>query len=252
MPQKINQNRIFLIDEIRGFAILCMVLYHSVFDAIYLFDLSFPFFFSEPMNFIRDVFAGLFIFISGTACRFSRNNLKRGIICFSFGMAMTAGTWLVMREDMIVFGILHMLGISMILFSWLRPLLDRISPKLLSGLLILFWILTSSVSKGFLNLFWVYEVPLPEVLYETNLLSPLGFYSTTFRSADYFPMLPWFFLFLWGSLAGVPLKERKFPTFFYQSHLPFLSAVGRHTIYIYLLHQPVIFGVLSLISFLMG
>lgn len=248
MLTKPNKNRIDLIDEIRGFAILCMVLYHAVFDVILLFGISFPFFFSGFMNTTRDIFAGTFILISGAACRLSRNNLKRGVICFLLGMAMTLATWLVMPEELIVFGILHMLGISMILFSFLRPLLDRIPPVILAAAFIAFIIITSSLPAGKLNLFWLSEIKLPDILYQSNWLSPLGFYNEFFRSGDYFPLIPWIFVFLLGSIIGVPLKERKFPPFFYQSHIPALAWIGRNTIYIYLIHQPVIFGILSVIQ----
>ena len=68
MP-KDTAKRVGMIDEIRGIAILLMVVYHTFFDLVVLFGLDLPIFFSPAMNVIRDLFAGLFIFISGTACR---------------------------------------------------------------------------------------------------------------------------------------------------------------------------------------
>ncbi len=79
---------------------------------------------------------------------------------------------------------------------------------------------------------------LPESLYTTRLLTPLGFPYTGFRSSDYFPMLPWFFLylsgyFLHGIFAAHPAWQRPL-----RPRIPVLSAIGRKALLIYLLHQP--------------
>jgi len=78
-------------------------------------------------------------------------------------------------------------------------------------------------------------------------LYPLGLTAPGFRSADYFPLLPWFFLFLTGTvLGGWCLSHR-------DSRLltKFLPAVltwpGRHSLIIYILHQPVLYGICLLI-----
>lgn len=238
------QGRIQLIDEIRGFSILCMILYHGVYDVLLLFPVSFPFFFSGFVNGLRTFFAGMFIFISGAACRFSRSNLRRGLICFGCGMVMTLATALVIPKETIVFGILHMLGASMILFHFLRPLLDRMSRGLAAAVCIFLFLFTWRISQGFLGIYPLFQIPLPEAWYQTDWLSPLGIYSTGFSSGDYYALFPWLFLFLTGSLYGCRLKEHRAPEWIYRSHVPFLAAVGRYTIYIYLIHQPVIFGIL--------
>ena len=74
--------RVGLLDELRGFAIICMVVYHAMFDLKYLFGVNVPIFFDDWFDIVQTIFAGLFIFISGTVCRYSRNNLKRGVQCF--------------------------------------------------------------------------------------------------------------------------------------------------------------------------
>lgn len=238
------KNRVFLLDEIRGFAILCMVLYHTVYDLLLLFPIEFPFFHSCFMNAVRDLFAGIFIFISGTACRFSRNNLKRGLLCLGFGMIMTLATWLILPEQLIVFGILHMLGCSMILFWLFRPLLDRIPKIPLLLLLGLLFLITIPLDSGFLGISGLAEFHLPLQIYRTNWLSPIGIYNRNFVSTDYFPLFPWTFLFLAGTVVGIWIKKGAFPDSFYRQHSRFLSLIGRNTIGIYLLHQPVIFGLL--------
>ena len=251
MPQLEKGQRVYLIDEIRGFAILCMVIYHGVYDLLAIFGISFPFFFSPLMNGVRTFFAGTFIFISGTACQFSHNNLKRGAICLGLGLAITLFTALFLPEELIVFGILHMLGISMMLFGLLRPLFQKIHPMVGAAIMLVLFIFTYGITSGYVGIPYFWEIPLPDFLYSTNYLFPLGFIPAGFYSADYFSLLPWLFLFFMGSFVGVYVKEGRFPTPFYQKHSRFLSFVGRKTLIVYVLHQPVLYGLMSLIALLL-
>lgn len=241
-------SRVFLIDEIRGFAILCMVVYHAFYDLTSIFELNIPFFYSDIMNFIRDCFVFIFVFISGTSSRFSKNNIKRGLIVLGFGFIMTIGTYIFMPSQLIVFGILHMLGTCMILFGILEKLIDKISNKIIIPIAIFLFILTLGIQNGFLGIPYLFEVKLPDNIYNLQFLFPLGFTSNTFFSADYFPLLPWFFCFILGSCFGKWLKSNKAPIFFYKSHIKFLSIAGRNTLIIYVLHQPILFGLFYLIS----
>ena len=61
-------SRVGILDELRGFAIICMVVYHAMYDLKYIFGLDVPVFFDGWFDVIRDIFAGLFLFISGTVC----------------------------------------------------------------------------------------------------------------------------------------------------------------------------------------
>lgn len=243
-----TKQRIALLDEVRGFSILCMVFYHFTFDLLLLFPISFPFFYSPWMNGIRDIFAGIFIFISGCACRFSHNNCKRGLFCLLFGMIMTFVTIIVIPEQQIIFGILHMLGSCMILFSLVHPLLDQIKPSLALCLCIVLFLYTFQVAQKKFGIPYLFHFTLPSWLYQTNWLSPLGFYNENFVSSDYFPLFPWMFLFFAGTIIGKWILQGQCPNIIYQSHCPVLGAVGRHTIYIYLLHQPILFTGLFLMK----
>lgn len=241
MDKRLN-GRVWLLDEIRGVAILLMVLYHTGYDLVAIFGLDFPFFFSRGLNFVRDLMAGTFILLAGCACRFSRNNLQRGLSVFLFGMAMTAVTLLIIPEQRILFGILHLLGLSMILFPFLRRALDKLPPLWGFLLFTALFLLLFRVPAG-----QVLGLPLPSAPYELRFLFPLGFPAPAFYSSDYFPIVPWMFLFFAGSYAGIPIKAGRFPSFFYRQHSEPLCFIGRHTLWIYVLHQPIIYGLLSLI-----
>lgn len=239
-------NRVPLIDEVRGFAIICMVVYHFFFDLVVLFNVNIPLFYTDFIQSLVMIFAGSFIFISGTASNFSRNNLKRGVICFSLGILVSLATYLVMPEVLDLFGILHMLGICMMLFALLAPLVKRISPILGMILSFLLFFITYNLQSGYLG-FGSFSVELPQSLYSTPFLFPIGLPNAAFFSSDYFPLFPWLFCFIAGSFFGVLVKEKRLPEFFYKSHIRPLATVGRYTIWVYLFHQPVLYGALYLI-----
>ncbi len=238
--------RVGLIDEIRGFAIICMVVYHAMYDLRYIFDLDIPIFFESWFDIIRDFFAGMFIFISGTACRYSSNNMKRGIQCFFIGMIMTfvlpfftGGT--------ILFGILHFMGISMMLFGLSEKALDKLPALVGIILCVLLYIFTMNVQNGSLGIGNIVEIPLPQKAYDVGILFPLGLHNQYFYSSDYFPLLPWLFVFVAGSYFGIYCKKGVLPKFFYKTHIKWLATVGRYTIWIYVLHQPILYLIFNLI-----
>lgn len=262
MAQTKNGSRVILLDEIRGFAILCMVVYHTMYQLKYGFNVNVPIFFESWFDIIRDIFAGAFIFISGAMCRFSRNNLKRGVQCFFLGMVITFITPF-FSDSYIMFGILHFLGISMMIYGLFDGAFERIPAFVGIILCAVFAVLTWSVSEihaalvnnfvvvrsyGYIGIKGLFEWHLPEKAYRVGVLFPFGIYDPlSFRSDDYFPLLPWFFVFLGGSYFGEWAKNGSLPRFFYESHIKWLAAVGRYTIWIYLLHIPLIMGICTLI-----
>ncbi len=273
------QGRVGLLDEVRGFAIICMVVYHAMYDLRFVFGLDVPIFFEDWFDVIRDVFAGMFIFISGTVCRYSRNNLKRGAQCFFIGMVMTF-VMPFFTGGTIYFGILHFLGVSMMLFGLGEKLFDILPAWVgiivCTALFVLTWNVPNSpiianvpraiwdsgsytaigpslsavvedYSNSFIGIKGLFEWHLPEKAYQVGALFPLGLHNGRFASSDYFPMLPWFFLFIAGSCFGVWAKNGSLPKFFYPTHIKWLSAVGKYTIWIYVLHQPVLYLIFSMI-----
>jgi len=244
-----HQGRVGIIDELRGLSIILMIAYHAGYDLVSIFDVTIPFFNSTLLRFLQPLFAGIFILISGVACQYSSNNLKRGIQCFAIALGMSLVVYLVLPSEMIAFGILHMLGISMLAYGLFRKTLMKLTPA--AGLTIfgLLFVFTYGLPKGYLGIFELSLIKLPQGLYQTQYLFPIGLPSAGFHSSDYFPLIPWLFLFLAGSYLGVWIKDDKMPGFLYKTHIRSLAFVGRYTLWIYILHQPVIYGVLSLIFY---
>lgn len=238
---KSNNSRVYLIDEIRAFAIICMVVYHAFFDLVYYFNVNIEAFHSETLYFLVDVFVFIFVFISGSACAFSRNNLKRGLICFSLGLSISLITYLFIKDMFVAFGILHMLGVCMIIYSITNKIINKCNPWLLILICILLFFITFNVELGFLGFKNIAYINLPRKLYDIKFLFFLGFTSNTFESSDYFALFPWLFCFIAGSCFGRLLKSEKMPRVFYNLHSKPLAFIGRHTLIIYILHQPIIF-----------
>ncbi len=247
--------RIFLLDELRGFAIICMVLFHAFFTASAMFGWSWGTSLYEFFLPAEPYFAALFIIISGISSNLSHSNAKRGLILAGISIALTVVTYMGKFVGIygitIWFGILHLLAFSILFVALLGRGLRLIHP--IVGMLIsaaLFYI-TYNVDLyrgGYLNLFGN-TVNLPDSLYSTDLLCPFGFYSISFFSADYFPLLPWLFMFLFGYYLGMYAKKGKFPKFCYNKHIRPFAFVGKYTLWIYIFHQPVIYGLFYVISF---
>lgn len=239
----INSNsRIYLIDEIRGFAIIGMIVYHFFYDLVYFFNVNIPFFFSPIVRYTIPWFSATFIFLAGISCNLSKNNLKRGIRCLVTGLCMTIITMIALPDDPYIFGVLHLLGISMILYHYSKPLLQKIPTKL--GIIISFIIMhiTYNISRGFLEFFWL-SFRLPQSFYQSDWLFFLGFPNSSFNSSDYFPLNPWSWCFVAGAYLGIFVKERKLPDFFYKPkpYSNLLATLGVNSLFIYVIHQPIMY-----------
>jgi len=179
---------------------------------------------------VQPFIAGTFILVCGICCRLSRSNIRRGLRIGLFAMGLTFGTLLITFigiDQVIFFGVLHFLAAAILLFCLLRKLLDKIPP----------W----AQLIAFAALFFVaWFVTLP---FTDNLaLHILGFPSFRWVSADYFPLMPWLFLFLAGTAIGVWGRQGRFPLWFDKPRCAPLRWVGRHAIWIYLAHQPLLYA----------
>jgi len=241
-----DARRIELIDEIRGICVLAMVIYHMFFVCGTQFGLEWGTQFYESFRPAQPAFAGMFIVISGFCARLSRDAKKRGFILAVLAMAITFITVLLLpalgfENTQVWFGVLHLLAASMLLFGFGKKLFDKIPAPLGVILCLVLFFIFAPVSQGYLGMFG-FHAQLPEGLYQTNALAFLGFHAPDFVSTDYFPLLPYMFLFFFGSFMGRYAEQEKFPDFCYKKHMLFFGFLGRHALPIYLLHVPVFYG----------
>ena len=220
-----------LIDALRGLAIILMVGYHTGFLLIDYMGAS-PSLIDNPLlNLLQPIFGGLFILLSGMSCAFSRSNVRRGLKTWAAAILVSVAAGLFGYP--VYFGILHFLGTAMLLYGllqkplrawrgWTQPLVA-------------------------LALFVVTAVYIPIRVDFTNWLMPFGLVQDW--GEDYWPLLPWFFLFLFGTWLGRLAVEQKFPRWFYRFKMPVLPTVGRYTLWIYLAHMPIVLGVIEVLKF---
>ena len=183
-------DRVCLLDELRGLAVLLMIFYHGAYDAVYIFRFTGSgWFTSAPMDFLQRYIAVSFILIAGIMGRYSRSNFRRGVKTFLCGLLVTAVTLLVMPSERILFGILHFLGAAMMLLGLCEPLLRKIPAA--AGVLFsaVLYLATDSIGQGWIGL-GPLRLELPRALYDAGFLFPLGLHPLIFASADYYPLLP--------------------------------------------------------------
>jgi uncharacterized membrane protein len=238
--------RFFEIDLARGIAIIAMIAFHFLFDLNYfagqLIMLS-----QGMFLFLGRFSAASFVFLVGLSLTISysrasrvksgwllfKKYLFRGIKIFFLGLLITLFTFLFFPSYTIFFGVLHFIGLSIILaFPFVRK-------RFFAFFLAFVFVLAG---------LWIgqFTFPFPWLLW-------LGLKPAGFLSFDYFPILPWFGLVLFGLFAGNKLypggrRAFKIGDFSKNPVVRFLSFLGRHSLVIYFLHQPILVAVILLLS----
>jgi hypothetical protein len=138
----------------------------------------------------------------------------------------------------------------------LGALFDKVSSKIhpAIGLVIcvVLYFFTSGISSGNLGFGEVLSISIPEKLYKTDFLAPIGISSPSFYSADYFPIFPFVFVFFSGVFSGKYCKKAGFPEWMYPKRIGFFGFLGRNAFVIYIAHMPLIFVLTVIIRFIVG
>lgn len=235
------KKRILILDEARGFFIILMVLYHLAYDIVFIFGKKVPSSVLYTMMFQPIIPLG-FCIITGISCTLSHKNFRRGSVIFLYGLSVCAVTYIFMRSQFVVFGVLSMLGVSVMLTGIIDRFMRNIPPY--TG--------AAVCAALFCGLYYfIYKMPVPQwislsMLYKTGFLFIIGFPKPGFASADYFPILPWCFAVFFGFFIGRIILVSP-PEWFYKPHCPPLGRTGRYSMPIYLIHQPVLYGILFLL-----
>jgi len=216
------QPRFWEVDALRGIAIVMMIAFHLAFDLSYFgnYDLNIH---SGLWRLFGRATASIFILLTGISLSLSHSRsatgmekyLKRGLKIFCWGLLITLITRLFFPAEFIIFGILHFIGLSIILSY---PFLGQKRWNLIIGLAI--------------------------IIVGLSLKGPLPLFPTPFRTFDYFPLFPWFGLIPIGIFLGNSLYPNHTRRFSIPELSTPLSLLGRHSLLIYLLHQPVLIALL--------
>ena len=245
---KPKKNRFVELDFLRGFAITFMILLHILWDLDY-FDI----YSLNNTIYQSSIIAQVMFFTLMGACLavvYNKNQksskiklylhlIKRGIWIISLGMIITLVTLIFMPERPILFGVLHCIGLCVILSILFLKLKH--------------WniaIAITMICTGFV--LSTIHTPNPSALHLIIGLHPADFWIYTI---DYFPIFPWLGVCLLGVSIGNMLydgdKRRfKLPDISTYKPVKALSWLGQHSLAIYLVHQPVIAGALTLYTIL--
>ena len=243
-----TSKRLHLLDAYRGFVVLMMIAFHFSYDVFVLYKGQTDWPRLTPVFLWEQYICWSFNLLSGFVWSYGRkNSIKRGVIVNLCGLAVTFVTILAMPQAPILYGVLTFLGCAMILMVPLSKLLDRLPalPVLIGSFLL--FLVTFSIPRGGIGIYTKQLIRLPEAFYSSDLLTPLGFPKRGFVSSDYFPLIPWIFLYICGyALNRLFADNEKFKAFA-SIKIPVLDFIGRHSLLFYMLHQPVIMLICMLI-----
>ena len=267
---KINEHsRLTLLDSLRGLTLISMILYHACWDAVYILGMDWPWYRSRAGYVWQQSICWTFILLSGFCVPFSKRLLRRGLEVFAAGALVMLVTNLVLPEDRVIFGVLTLIGSCMLLMVPVRKAAesheDKASAALKKRAVIFFalfaalFILLRDINTGVIGNGLIHRIfpviPLvtisvPDLLYRNLLTAYLGFPGPGFYSTDYFSLLPWSLLYLCGYELHMILRaEGILDAPFMRKGPEPLAFLGRHSLLIYLLHQPVLYALLLLYGF---
>lgn len=235
------------IDTVRGICILGMILYHTLFDCVMIFGLDYSLLDNTLLSVIRDVGAACFIFLAGVCFYFEKHHFRRAIVLNVCGIIISVVTFLVMPDSPVIFGILTFMGMSGLLLYALSRFL-RYVPAV-PGMIISFvsFLIFFRCNYGYSGSYQNVLFQFPDTMYRNYLTAFFGFPSNGFVSSDYFSLFPWFFIVLCGYFFGKKFLSKAQTQRLMYKKIPFVTSVGKFSLYVYMAHQPLVYGLVALI-----
>ena len=253
-----EKQRVGFLDMLRGVCVLLMVVYHGLYILSQFFTVGQAFGerWYNTLQPAQAVVASIFIMISGFSATLSSKPKLRGWLLASVALGFSLVTILILplfgfQNTAIWFGILHLLACGKLLYAFGEKIFSKI-PGFIGLIICLFlFFFTAPVGQQFFGILGTLRINLPAALYNSDVLFFLGIKSSSFVSWDYFPLLPWLFLFFFGVFAGKMVSRNDLPEYCYRDR-PFLGLVGRIALPVYILHVPVLYVLFSLVERLAG
>lgn len=244
MKRKNKTTRYTVPDIIRGLAVIAMIVYHTLWDIVYIFDVDIDWFRSDAGFVFQQSICCTFILVSGFCVRLGKRTVKRSVTVLVGALIITAVTAVFMPDNIIINGVLGFIGISMLVTIPLKKVLGKINHIVGIAVSLILFVLTYNIQDGFIGIGDRALVNMPDFLYQNSVTAFFGFPDKEFFSADYVPFLPWIFLFLTGyylfDVFGKKGRTKYLSAFSFRP----LEFVGRHSFEIYMVHQPLIYGIL--------
>ena len=245
------------LDLLRGFALFMMFLMHLAYDLRFEFGLKgFGFLTANWFwAFVHPFFLVIFVGVSGVCSSFSRNNLIRGLKLLAVAAGLTLVTWAITvyakLNCLIIFNVLALLAVSILFYSLVQFIEKKTSVKPVTVNVLLGFFGTYLTAVGS-SIGWMdYSTTNP-------VFMPFGFaIKNAPNVVDSMSIFPWMGVFLIGCVIGrvcYQKKESLLPASTKKLHPVFtpFEFIGRHSLIIYLVHQPVVYGILYVIFLVLG
>ena len=226
--------RLAAIDALRGLAIVAMVAFHLSFDLALFrlarFDFEHDLFWIAARAAIVTTFMGLVGVSLVLAARQGvppSRRWRRVALIAACALAVSAASYALFPRTWIRFGILHAIALASVI-AW--PLVRHPRVALGLGLAI--------VAAGILVAHPAFDAPA---------LQWIGFTTVPPATEDYVPLFPWLGVTMIGIAIGDALARRSFSPLEPPGRAPVaLRWLGRHSLAIYMVHQPLMIGALAL------
>jgi Predicted membrane protein len=244
---KTAAHRLWPIDCVRGLAVVCMVFYHFMWDmtffGLYPHDVT-----AGGWRVFARTVATTFVLLVGVSMALTaqrkpqaerdRQWLERGAKVLAWGLVISAVTRVVLGEAFILYGILHLVGTALLL----GPLLWRVRRFALP------------LGVAFVAAGPYLDARAGQLDALVPWAIPLGVRPAGYAAVDYFPLVPWLGVILLGMAVGQwarPLWARLSAGRPAPRLLEPIAVLGRHSLLIYIIHQPLILGGFLLFGYTM-
>ena len=175
-----KKKRYYLLDSLRGITLISMILYHAVWDLVYIFGVDLPWYRTQAAFVWQQSICWTFILLSGFCWSLGGKKLKRGLQVFGASVLISIVTLVAMPENRVLFGVLSLLGTAMLLMIPLERVFKKVSPVLGAVSSFGLFVLTRHVNDGYLGLGRKFSLVLPKEWYANGLTAYLGFPSSDF------------------------------------------------------------------------
>ena len=235
-----SRSRVTFYDTLRGFTIVSMCAFHACYDLAYLYDLDMPWFTDALFQGIwRDSISFTFLILAGWMTSFSHSNFRRAGIYALTAIIVWAATTFAAVDTPVNFGILYCMAVCTFVWACLRRCMGNKIETLSNRALTVICIAMVAL--------FALTCGIPQTRYPFEGLAWLGFPSATFASGDYYPLIPFVFLYLLGAFGAIRYRRTytSEPAWMLHDWCPPLTVIGKHSLAVYLIHQPVVLLILQ-------
>lgn len=237
-----KKSRYQLLDTIRGIVLVSMIIYHACWNFVYIYGMNWGWYRSKGAYLWQQSICWTFIMLSGFCFSLGKKHLKNGLTVFGSGVLVTVVTLIAMPGNRVVFGVLTCIGSCILLLTFTEKIWKKIPTEAGMAAAFLLFLFSKNINSGYLGFTSLRLMELPANWYSNYVTAFIGFPFEGFYSTDYFSLIPWFFLYLTGYYGyGIFRKYGLTGREFMKRGIEIFAFMGRHSLLIYLLHQPLIY-----------